>query len=57
MFQIMKLKNFLNSYFLKFPEIKEYMNSTIKFCRKSGYVNNIFGRRTHFKVLMIKIII
>ena len=36
------------SYFLKFPEIKEYMNETIKFCRKSGYVNNIFGRRTHF---------
>jgi DNA polymerase-1 len=23
------------------------MSSTIKFCRKSGYVNNIFGRRTH----------
>ena len=23
------------------------MNETIKFCRKSGYVNNIFGRRTH----------
>ena len=38
---------FLNSYFLKFPEIKEYMSSTINFCRKSGYVNNIFGRRTH----------
>ncbi len=40
-------EDFLNSYFLKFPEIKEYMNETIKFCRKSGYVNNIFGRRTH----------
>ena len=39
--------DFLNSYFLKFPEIKDYMSSTIKFCRKSGYVNNIFGRRTH----------
>ena len=38
---------FLNSYFLKFPEIKAYMNDTIKFCRKSGYVSNIFGRRTH----------
>ena len=38
---------FLNSYFNKFPEIKDYMNSTIKFCRKSGYVSNIFGRRTH----------
>ena len=40
-------EDFLNSYFLKFPEIKDYMNETIKFCRKSGYVNNIFGRRTH----------
>ena len=24
------------------------MDNTIKFCRKSGYVNNIFGRRSHF---------
>tara|TARA_Y100001970_G_scaffold111721_1_gene139419 strand:- start:4342 stop:7116 length:2775 start_codon:yes stop_codon:yes gene_type:complete len=40
-------EDFLNSYFLKFPEIKEYMSNTIKFCRKSGYVNNIFGRKTH----------
>merc|ERR1711991_54762 len=24
------------------------MDRTIKFCRKSGYVNNIFGRRSHF---------
>ena len=23
------------------------MNNTIKFCRKSGFVNNIFGRRSH----------
>jgi len=41
-------EQFLNSYFAKFPEIKVYMDSTIKFCRKSGYVNNIFGRRSHF---------
>ena len=41
-------EDFLNSYFIKFPEIKDYMNETIKFCRKSGYVNNIFGRRTYF---------
>ena len=40
-------EDFLNAYFIKFPEIKNYMNETIKFCRKSGYVNNIFGRRTH----------
>tara|TARA_B100000965_G_scaffold371347_1_gene360183 strand:- start:569 stop:3343 length:2775 start_codon:yes stop_codon:yes gene_type:complete len=40
-------EEFLNSYFLKFPEIKDYMANTIKFCRKSGYVSNIFGRKTH----------
>jgi len=39
---------FLNAYFSRFPEIKIYMENTIKFCRKSGYVNNIFGRRSHF---------
>ena len=41
-------EEFLNSYFEKFPEIKVYMDQTIKFCRKNGYVNNIFGRRSHF---------
>ena len=41
-------EEFLNSYFAKFPEIKIYMDHTVKFCRKSGYVNNIFGRRSHF---------
>ena len=41
-------EEFLKAYFSKFPEIKTYMNETIKFCRKSGYVNNIFGRRSHF---------
>ena len=40
-------ESFLNSYFLKFPEIKDYMEKTIKFCRKTGYVNNIFGRRSY----------
>ena len=41
-------EEFLNSYFAKFPEIKVYMDQTKKFCRESGYVNNIFGRRSHF---------
>ena len=41
-------EEFLKAYFAKFPEIKIYMDQTIKFCRKSGYVNNIFGRRSHF---------
>ena len=41
--------DFINSYFKKFPEIKDYMNSTITSCRQKGYVSNIFGRRIHLK--------
>ena len=40
---------FINSYFKKFPEIKDYMQSTVKFCRNNGYVSNIFGRRIHLR--------
>jgi len=41
--------DFINSYFKKFPEIKDYMNTTISVCRKQGYVSNIFGRRIHLR--------
>jgi len=41
--------DFINAYFKKFPEIKDYMNSTISLCRKKGYVSNIFGRRIHLR--------
>jgi DNA polymerase-1 len=41
--------DFINAYFKKFPEIKDYMNSTVKSCRTKGYVNNIFGRRIHLR--------
>jgi DNA polymerase I len=41
--------DFINSYFKKFPEIKDYMNSTIETCRKKGYVSNIFGRRIYLR--------
>ena len=40
---------FIESYFKKFPEIKSYMNATIKTCRKNGYVSNIFGRKIHLR--------
>ncbi len=41
--------DFINAYFKKFPEIKDYMNATVKTCRKQGYVTNIFGRRIHLR--------
>ncbi len=42
-------QDFINSYFKKFPEIKDYMSSTIKTCRKNGFVKNIFGRKIHLR--------
>ena len=42
-------QEFINSYFKKFPEIKDYMQMTVKSCRKKGYVTNIFGRRIHLR--------
>ena len=42
-------QQFINSYFKKFPEIKDYMQSTVKICRKQGFVTNIFGRRIHLR--------
>ncbi len=42
-------QKFINSYFKKFPEIKDYMQTTVKNCRKKGFVTNIFGRRIHLR--------
>ncbi len=42
-------QTFINAYFKKFPEIKDYMNLTVKTCRRQGYVSNIFGRRIHLR--------
>ena len=41
-------ESFLRSYFSKFPEIKTFMNDTISFCRKNGFVKTLFGRKCHF---------
>lgn len=41
-------EKFLFSYFKKFPEIKNYMQETLKSCRKHGYVKTMFGRKCNF---------
>ncbi|MEO1708325.1 MAG: DNA polymerase I [Pseudomonadota bacterium] len=40
-------KDYIDSYFEKFPGIKAYMSDTIEFAKTTGYVETIFGRRTH----------
>ena len=38
---------FIKAYFLRFPEIRHYMDQTKAFCREHGYVQTIFGRKCH----------
>ena len=40
-------KQFIETYFERFPGIRSYMEETKDFCRKNGYVETIFGRRCH----------
>ncbi len=40
-------KQFIDTYFERFPGIRQYMEDTKDFCRKYGYVETIFGRRCH----------
>ncbi len=37
----------INSYFSKYPGVKEYMNTTIDFAKEHGYVETILGRRRY----------
>ncbi len=38
-------KQYIDTYFEKMPEIKRYMEQTIEFARKNGYVLTPFGRK------------
>jgi len=40
-------KQFIETYFERFPGIRHYMEETKDFCRRHGYVETIFGRRCH----------
>lgn len=39
-------KDYIDSYFEKFPGIRQYMDYTIECARRDGYVETVFGRKT-----------
>jgi DNA polymerase-1 len=47
-------KLFIDNYFLKFPNINDFMKSTIDKAKKLGYVENLFGRKSHIKDINAK---
>ncbi|MBS0574577.1 MAG: DNA polymerase I [Proteobacteria bacterium] len=38
---------FIDTYFERFPGIREYMDATIAFAKERGYVQTLFGRKIH----------
>lgn len=41
-------KDFINLYFSRYPEIKNYMEETIAKCKEQGFVETIFERKLFF---------
>ncbi|MGU3574277.1 DNA polymerase I [Brucellaceae bacterium C25G] len=39
---------YIKTYFVRFPGIRDYMDATKEFAREHGYVETIFGRRAHY---------
>lgn len=40
-------KAYIDTYFERFPGIRDYMENTKEFARKNGYVETVFGRACH----------
>jgi DNA polymerase-1 len=38
-------KQYIERFFQRYPGVKKYMDDTIEFCVKNGYVETLFGRR------------
>lgn len=44
-------KNFMDNYFIRYSEIKEYMDKTVEFAKEFGYVKTIMNRRRYIPEL------
>ena len=47
-------KLFIDNYFQKFPNINDFMKETTDKAKKLGYVENLFGRKSHIKDINAK---
>lgn len=40
-------QNFIDEYFMRYPKVKSYLDSSIDFVKKNGYVTTLLGRRRY----------
>jgi len=46
--------SYIDTYFKRFPGIRDYMDRTKKFARDNGFVQTIFGRKVHYPEINTK---
>ncbi len=46
--------DYIKTYFVRFPGIRDYMDATKKFAHDNGFVETIFGRRIHYPEINTK---
>ena len=42
-------KGYITSYFLEYPEVKQYMEQNVEFAKNNGYSTTILGRRRYIR--------
>jgi DNA polymerase-1 len=42
-----KARGFIETYFTGYPGVQKYIETTLAFCRRKGYVETLLGRRRH----------
>jgi DNA polymerase-1 len=47
-------QDFIDTYFLRYPKVKEYIEAQIRIAEKSGFVTTIFGRRRYIPEIVNK---
>ncbi len=45
-------KNYIESYFKEYPEVKKYMDSNVSSAKETGYAKTLLGRRRYIRELL-----
>lgn len=47
-----KARDYINSYFKEYPEVKKYMDDNVSFAKETGYAKTLLGRRRYIRELL-----
>ena len=45
-------REYINSYFKEYPEVKNYMNENVDFAKRTGYATTLLGRKRYIRELL-----